>query len=88
MTMTELDNAYAAVMSQVVDTGTAPHFTELAKALDVSLERGRGLVHEIMAVTPGWAHPGTDYISSFPPFNIQPTQYRISIDGKHGWFGQ
>ena len=65
-----------------------PHFTELATALDVPMERGRELVHELMAITPGWVHPGTDYIASFPPFNNQPTQYRISVDGRPSWFGQ
>ncbi|MEL7155531.1 MAG: hypothetical protein AAFN30_02915 [Actinomycetota bacterium] len=86
--MTDLDNGYATIMGQLVETGTVPHFTELARQLDLPIERGRELVHELMARTPGWAHPGTDYIASFPPFNVQPTHYRIAIDGKHGWYGQ
>ncbi len=87
--MTEqLDRAYAAIMSTVIDTGQAPHFTELASELGVTIETGRELVHDLMAITPGWTHPGTDYVASFPPFNIQPTQYRISVDGRQSWFGQ
>ena len=33
-------------------------------------------------------HPGTDYIASFPPFNLQPTQYLVSIDGEQRWYAQ
>jgi hypothetical protein len=83
-----LDSAFASVMGTIVATGTAPHFTELAADLDLSPEQGRSVLHELMQFTPGWMHPGTDYIASFPPFNVQPTQYRISVDGKPGWYGQ
>ena len=74
-------------MTTMVETGVAPHHTELAARLDLTPDEGRKLVHEMVA-TPGWVHPGTDYIASFPPFNIQPTQYRVSIDGEQRWFAQ
>ncbi len=83
-----LDRGYAAVMQRVVTTGRAQHFTELAVELDVDLVAARELVHELVALTPGWVHPGTDHIASFPPFNMQPTQYRVSIDGEQRWFAQ
>lgn len=83
-----LDRAYASIMTTIVDGGAAPHFTEVANELGLPMEHGRQIVHRLMELTPGWTHPGTDYIASFPPFNIQPTQYRISIDGKPGWYGQ
>lgn len=83
-----LDRGYAAVMDRVVATGHAPHFTELAHELDIGLPEARELIHELVGVTPGWVHPGTDHIASFPPFNIQPTQYRVSIDGEQRWFAQ
>lgn len=83
-----LDRGYAAVMDRVVATGHAPHFTELAHELDIGLPEARDLIHELVGVTPGWVHPGTDHIASFPPFNIQPTQYRVSIDGEQRWFAQ
>jgi hypothetical protein len=35
-----------------------------------------------------WLAPGTDLIASFAPFNNQPTQYRITVDGQQKWFGQ
>ena len=83
-----LDRGYAAVMDRVVATGQAPHFTELAKELDIELPASRELVHELVGVTPGWVHPGTDHIASFPPFNVQPTQYRVTSDGEQRWFAQ
>jgi hypothetical protein len=85
----ELDRAFAAIMARVVASGEAPHYTELASDLGVSMDRGKQLVVEIMAAgVPGWVHPGTDYIASFPPFNNQPTQYRITVDGTGRWYAQ
>ncbi len=83
-----LDRAYARIMAAMVDRGETLHFTEVAADLGLTMEQGRSVVHRLMELTPGWAHPGTDYIASFPPFNVQPTQYRITIDGKPGWYGQ
>ena len=83
-----LDRGYAAIMQHVVETKTAPHFTALAKQLDVSIDAAKELTHELVGMTPGWTHPGTDYLSSFPPFNLQPTQYQVTIDGDAGWYAQ
>lgn len=85
---TNLDRAYASIMSTMIESGEAPHHTELAKTLGLTPDEGRDVIHELMERTPGWVHPGTDYIASFPPFNNQPTQYRISVDGKRSWYGQ
>ena len=83
-----LDRAFASIMGTMIETGQAPHYIELAADLGLEPEVGRQLVHDLMATIPGWTHPGTDYIASFPPFNNQPTQYRISVDGVQKWFGQ
>lgn len=84
-----LDRAFHAIMQRFINTGQAPHYTELAKELGVAVEEGRQLITDLMnAGVPGWLHPQTDYIASFPPFNNQPTQYRITIDGQQKWFAQ
>ncbi len=75
-------------MSRIVETAEAPHYTALAAALDIDLAAARDITHTLVSIIPGWTHPGTDYLASFPPFNLQPTQYRISIDGQKGWFAQ
>ena len=83
-----LDRGYAAVMRRVVADGQAPHYTELGAELGIDLSDAKDLVHELVGMTPGWVHPGTDYLASFPPFNMQPTHYRVAIDGDQRWFAQ
>ncbi len=83
-----LDRGHEAVMRRVVETGEAPHFTELAAELQIDLAEAKALVHELVGLTPGWVHPGTDYLASYPPFNLQPTHYRVTIDGEPGWYAQ
>lgn len=86
---TLLDRAYSEIMKRFIHTGQAPHYTELANSLGLDMEEGRRLVHDLMSSgVPGWIHPGTDWIASFPPFNNQPTQYRLTIDGEQKWFAQ
>jgi len=83
-----LDIAYAAIMSEIVETGVAPHYAELAPRLGVAPQESLARIRAIIGSTPGWMHPDTDLIASFPPFNNQPTQYRISVDGEQKWFAQ
>jgi len=85
----DLDRTFHIIMSRMVETGQAPHYTEIAAELSVSVEEGRKCLHELFAAgIPGWLFPNTDLIASFAPFNNLPTQYRISIDGQQKWFGQ
>lgn len=83
-----LDRGYAEIMQRCITSGEAPHYTELASLLGIPLADARSLIHDLVAVTPGWVHPGTDLLASFPPFNLQPTQYRVSVDGDRRWFAQ
>ena len=84
-----LDRAFLYIMGRMGETGAAPHFSELAAEMVIPMEEGRNLVHEIMATGfPGWLHPDTDWIASFPPFSNIPTQYRITIDGQQKWYAQ
>ena len=84
-----LDRAFSNIMQRFIHTGQGLHYTELANDLGLDMEEGRQLLHDLMAAgIPGWLHPQTDYIASFPPFNNQPTQYRITIDGRQKWFAQ
>ena len=87
--LAELDKAYQITMTRMVQTGQAPHYTELAAELGVSVEEGKVTLHELIETgIPAWLHPGTDYIASFPPFNNLPTQYRITVGGEQKWFAQ
>lgn len=85
----KLDQVFHIIIKQMVKTGQAPHYTEIAAELGVHVEEGRKALHELFrAGIPGWLFPKTDFITSFAPFNHLPTQYRITIDGEQKWFGQ
>ncbi len=84
-----LDRAHAAIMRRMVDTGRAPHYTDLARELGLSVEDGRTALHDLIATgIPAWLHPDTDYIVSFPPFHSLPTQYLVSVEGEQRWYAQ
>lgn len=86
---TNLDQIFHLIMKRMVKTGQAPHYTEIAAELKISMEEGRQALHELFkAGIPGWLFPNTDLIVSFAPFNNLPTQYRITIDGEQKWFAQ
>ena len=86
---TILDKTFHAIMRCMVETGQAPHYTEIATELGVSVSEGRSALHNLMnAGVPGWLYPKTDLIVSMAPFNNLPTQFRITIDGQQKWFGQ
>ncbi len=86
---TVLDKTFHFILQRMTATGQAPHYTEIAAHLGVSPEEGRKNLHELLkGKIPAWVFPGTDYISSFAPFNNLPTQYRLTIEGQQKWFGQ
>jgi hypothetical protein len=86
---TILDSTFHFILKRMVETGQAPHYTEIAAGLGVSPEEGRKNLHELLgARIPAWLFPGTDSIVSFAPFNNLPTQYRLTIEGRQKWFGQ
>jgi hypothetical protein len=89
-TPTLLDNTYNVIIKKFVETGQAPHYTEIAEALGILVEEGRRALHDLMSsgVLGMWLFPDTDYISSFAPFSNLPTQYRISVAGEQKWFAQ
>ena len=84
-----MDRTFDIIIKRMVKTGQAPHYTEIAAELEISVEEGRQALHELFkAGIPGWLFPKTDFITSFAPFNHLPTQYRITVDGEQKWFGQ
>jgi hypothetical protein len=87
---TLLDRTFGVIMNRMVETGQAPHYTEIASALGLSPREGRAALHQLFSLRgfPGWLYPKTDTIVSFAPFNNLPTHYRLTIDGEQKWFGQ
>lgn len=83
--------AYTAVLRFFVDHGRAPHYVELAAALDVEPEVARILLHETANAGPVagcWLAHDTDLVESWAPFSNVPTHVRISVDGLERWWGQ
>jgi Alkylmercury lyase len=84
-----LDRAFHRIMHELVETGRAPHYAELARVLGLPVDEGRQTLLAVMQAYPiGWLHPETDYIASFPPLNSLPTQYRVTVRGEQKWFAQ
>ncbi len=85
----QLDKTFSFIIKNMMETGQAPFYTEIAAELGVSVEEGRKALHDLFkAGVPGWVAPKTNYIASFAPFSNLPTQYRITIEGRQKWFGQ
>lgn len=86
---TQMNQCYHFIMQQFVETGRAPHYIELARALQVTPREGRRLLQQLFSSgVPGWLFPNTDLITSFAPFNNLPTQYLLTIRGEQKWYGQ
>ena len=86
---TVLDRTHSIILKSFVETGVAPHYTDIAAELGVSVQDGKKALHDLIhAGVPGWLYPKTDIIVSLAPFNNLPNQFRITIDGEQKWFGQ
>jgi len=84
-----LDKIHHIILKQMVESGQAPHYTEIAAGLGVSPEEGRQAMHRLFASgVYGWLYPNTDLIASYAPFNNQPTQFRVTVEGEQKWFAQ
>lgn len=85
-----LATTFRIIMRGLMETGRAPHYTDIAKDLGVTPDEGRRRLHELMDQRiPGcWLYPNTSLIASFAPFHNIPTQYKITIEGEQKWFGQ
>jgi len=83
------DRMWNRITRTLIDTGSPPHYAELARSLGVSPAESRTILHAVLQAYPiGWLHPETDYIASFPPLNGLPTQYRVTVRGEQKWFAQ
>lgn len=84
-----VQKAYTDILQHFIDTGRAPHFTELAGRLGISVEAARAVQHAAAeAAGASWFFPDTDDIASWAPFSNIPTQYLVTIDGFQKWYAQ
>jgi len=45
----QLDRTFQIIMKHIMETGQAPHHTEIAAELDVLVEEGRKALHELFS---------------------------------------
>lgn len=45
----QLDRVFQIIMKYMMETGQAPHYTEIASELDVPVEEGRKALHELFS---------------------------------------
>ena len=84
-----VQRAYTSITQHFIASGRAPHYTELAKTLSVSMDEARGLQRQAAEATVGcWIAPDTDIVQSWAPFSNIPTHYLLTIEGKQKWYGQ
>ncbi len=85
-----LNETFHTIIEQLIATGKAPNYAQVAAKLGVSPRKGQVYFRKLFSSLgfPGWLEPKTDNIVSFAPFNNVPTNYRITIDGEQKWFGQ
>ena len=79
------------VLRHFVETGRAPHYTELAEPLGVMPGQARTILRETTLESPfsfAWLTPDTDYVASWAPFSNLPNHNLISVEGVQKWYGQ
>ena len=83
-----LDNAFQAIMSSMVHTGSALDYAGLAVELGVDPGEALLAFRDVFSTGhPGWLDEH-DTIVTFCPFSNVPNQYRVSVDGEQKWYGQ
>ena len=82
---------FTNILEHFVATGRAPHYGELADALEIDVEEAReaqAAAVEAAPIASCWLAHDTDYIESWAPFSNVPTHYLISVEGIQKWYGQ
>ncbi|MDX1690147.1 MAG: organomercurial lyase [Acidimicrobiia bacterium] len=81
--------AYRETMRHFLETGRAPHFTELGRLLGLGMSEAREVQRAAAEAGIGsWMLEGTDFVECWAPFSNIPTHHRVSLDGVPMGFGQ
>ena len=84
-----VQRAYTSILEHFIQTGRAPHYTELAHTLGVGPEEAKDIQRALAEVSgASWFIHDTDYIESWAPFSNAPTQYLVTVEGEQKWYGQ
>jgi hypothetical protein len=81
--------AYTRIQEHFIETGRAPHYTELAAILSITPDEAITVQREAAKAGVGcWISADTDYVASWAPFSNIPTQYLVTIEGHQKWYAQ
>lgn len=84
-----VQQTYTTIQKHFMQTGRAPHYTELAAELKITPDEAKDLQQEAAKAGVGcWVSHDTDYIASWAPFSNIPTQYFVTIGDKQVWYAQ
>ncbi|HXH84900.1 MAG TPA: organomercurial lyase [Candidatus Tectomicrobia bacterium] len=76
----------ALIVESFVETGRAPTVCDLAERLALSRPEVLAAFRELATIDTFAVEAGTDNIRLLSPFSNLPTAYRVSVDGRPGWF--
>ena len=62
----QLDRTFQIILKHMVETGQAPHYTEISSKLDVPVEQARKALHELFPPASSTCLRGRLYRSRFP----------------------
>ena len=83
-----VQQAYTTILKHMIQTGRAPHYTELAAILGLTPDEARDLQREAAdAGVACFLISGTDNIESWAPFSNVPNQYHVTVEGEQKWYG-
>ena len=82
---------HKTVLLHFMETGRAPHYTEVGESMGIAPEIARQIIRETILESPfsfAWMAPDTDFIASWAPFSSLPNHHLISVDGHQKWYAQ
>jgi DNA-directed RNA polymerase specialized sigma subunit len=83
--------AFTTILEHFVANGRAPHYAELADALEIDPEEAREVQRAAVEAAPlasCWLARDTDYNESSAPISNVTTHYLIRVGGIQKWYGQ
>jgi hypothetical protein len=84
-----VQKAYTAVVEHFIETGRAPHYTELAQTLGIQPVEARDVQRQAAEASLAcWFVQDADYVESWAPFSNVPTHYLVTVEGEQRWYGQ
>ena len=84
-----VQRAYTSILEHFVQTGRAPHYTELGHMLGVGPEEAKDLQRKAAEAGQGcYLLDDTGYIESFAPFYNLANHHRVTVEGEQKWYAQ